>query len=70
MTGGYPVQAEQPQSVKVLSLCLGSHHAKFDDDDFNSFRRITCEGHTDTQRHTHTDFVVIYLNFCQSRKQP
>ena len=27
----------------------GSYHAKFDDDDFNSFRRIACEGHTHTQ---------------------
>ena len=31
----------------------GSYHAKFDDDDFNTFQGIACEGHTyDT--HTHT----------------
>ena len=28
----------------------GSHRAKFDDDDFNSFRGIACEGRAD--RHT------------------
>ena len=30
----------------------GSCHAKFDDDGFNTFRRIACEGHTHTDRQT------------------
>ena len=39
------------------SHVCGSRHAKFDGDDFNSFRGIACEGQTDTHRdrHTHTD---------------
>ena len=32
----------------------GSHRAKFDDDDFNSFRGIACERQTHTHTHTHT----------------
>ena len=36
----------------------GSHRAKFDDDDINSFRLIACEGHAHTrliacEGHTH-----------------
>ena len=31
----------------------GSHRAKFDDDDFNNFGGIACEGQT----HTHTHFI-------------
>ena len=30
------------------SHVLGSHRAKFEDDDFNSFRGIACEGQIDT----------------------
>ena len=35
----------------------GRHHAKLDDDDFNSFWVIACQGHTHTDpppTHTHT----------------
>ena len=32
----------------------GSHRAEFDDDDFNSFRGIACDGHAHTHTHTHT----------------
>ena len=32
----------------------GRHRAKFDDDDFNSFRGIACEGHKHTHRHRHS----------------
>ena len=39
----------------------GCHRAKFDDNDFNSFRRIACEGHT------HRDGLV-YVNFFQILK--
>ena len=35
----------------------GSHREKFDNDDFNSFRGIACEGQTDT----HTDICLIYI---------
>ena len=38
----------------------------FDDDDFNSFRGITYEGHTHTHTHTHTHwqtFASSILNF-------
>ena len=31
----------------------GSHRAKIDDDDFNFFRGIACEGYTHTHTHTH-----------------
>ena len=37
-------------------LC-GSHRAMFDDDDFNSYQGIACEGH----RHTHNRLEVIYI---------
>ena len=33
----------------------GSYRAKCDDDDFNSFRGIACEGHTDRQSDRQTD---------------
>ena len=35
----------------------GIHHAKFDDDDFNSFWGTACEGHTHTQTQG-----VVYVN--------
>ena len=38
----------QYNSHMMHSHVWGSHHAKFDDDDFNSFQGITCEGHTHT----------------------
>ena len=40
----------------------GSHSAKFDDDDFNSFRRIAC----DAQTNTHTDSVSTTLKCAKS----
>ena len=40
-------------------LVRGSHRATYDDDDFNSFRRIASERHppthTHTQTHAHSD---------------
>ena len=43
----------------------GSYRAKFDDDDFNRFRGIACEGHTYTQ----TYVGLVYLTLFQSRKR-
>ena len=39
----------------------GSHHAKFDDDDFNRFRGIAREGqtHMHTDTHINTDMVSV-----------
>ena len=43
------------------------YHAKFDGDDFHSFRGIVCEGHTqETDTHTHTQIETLpssILNF-------
>ena len=43
----------------------------FDDDDFNSFRRITCEGHTHARTHTHTRsrFYVTFFKVNVENKQ-
>ena len=42
------------------------HRAKFDDDDFNNFRGIACDGQTRTHIHadrqTHTETNVVYIN--------
>ena len=39
----------------------GSHHAKFDDDVFNSFWGNACKGQTRTDTHTHTDMGSIVI---------
>ena len=43
----------------------GGHHAKFDDDDFNTFRGIACEGQTHRKKQT----WVGYLPKSLLRKQ-
>ena len=57
----------------IYSHVWGSHSAKFDDDDFNSFWGIACVGHTHTHTHTlqapliapqntHTEKGLVYIN--------
>ena len=41
----------------------GSYCAKFDDDDFNSFWRIACEGHR------HTDRLGVLFDFEKKNQQ-
>ena len=46
----------------------GSHRAKFDYDDFNSFRVIACDGHTHT--HACTKNMSFYLNALDEESTP
>ena len=41
----------------------GSHHAKFDDDDFNSFRGITSEGQTHRRGLDYVNFFKVLTDF-------
>ena len=38
----------------------GSHRVNFDDDDFNSFRGITCDGQTHTQADTVSSILLTF----------
>ena len=48
-----------------------SHCPKFDDDDFNNFGGIACEGqtHRQTQTHTHRDLGHLNENLQTKRKK-
>ena len=46
----------------------GSHHAKFDDDDFHSFRGVACEGQTHRYTETHTETASSMLTFSIKQK--